>query len=293
MTAVWQLFCFWGKASEFGKVCLNDKRGKGPLMKKISVKLTAAFAAATMGLFAVGCSVAPAPAPADGGNGANAAAPQVPDGGQGNGQGNGNDSGQGNGQGNGSQHHEDEHHGNGNGYGNGQGNGNGQRGDSWDGTDVAQAPTVSDLGNFSATTIDGGTFTVADLASKDITVVNFWSITCPPCVAEMPDLAEIQRELPANVQLITVLLDGQSGVQEAQSILNQAGYRGVTLVPTQDSGDLISAVSDIMYMPTTVLYDSQGVALSEFVGGQMDLEDTIENAVNHQLSLMGKPSIDL
>lgn len=246
-------------------------------MNKISVKLTAAFAAAMMGLFAVGCSVAPAPAPADGGNGANAAAPQAPDGGQGNG--------------NGSQHHEDEHHDNGN--GNGSGNGNGQRGDSWDGTDVAQAPTVSNLGDLSASTIDGGTFTAADLASKDITIVNFWSITCPPCVAEMPDLAEIQRELPANVQLITVLLDGQSGVQEAQSILNQAGYRGVTLVPTQSSGDLISAVSDIMYMPTTVLYDSQGVALSEFVGGQMDLEDTIENAVNHQLSLMGKPAIDL
>jgi len=248
-------------------------------MKKISVKLTAAFAAAMMGLFAVGCSVAPAPATADSGNGGAAAARQVPDGGQGNGGGHGN--------GDGLQHHRDEHHGNGN------GNGNGQRGDSWDGTDVAEAPTVSNLGNFSASTIDGGTFTAADLASKDITVVNFWSITCPPCVAEMPDLAEIQRELPANVQLITVLLDGQSGVQEAQSILNKAGYRGVTLVPTQDSGDLISAVSDIMYMPTTVLYDSQGVALSEFVGGQMDLDDAIENAVNHQLSIMGKPAIDL
>ena len=48
-----------------------------------------------------------------------------------------------------------------------------------------------------------------------------------------------------------------------------------------------------MYMPTTVLYDSQGVALSEFIGGQADLEDTIENAVNHQLSIMGKPAIDL
>ncbi|TJW10306.1 TlpA family protein disulfide reductase [Parvibacter caecicola] len=259
-------------------------------MKKISAKLTAAFAAATMGLFAVGCSVAPAPTPVDSGNGANATAPQAPDGsngnGQGGGQGNGNSNGQGqgNGQGNGWQHHEDEHHGNG--YGNGGGNG-------WEGTDVAQAPTVSNLGDFSAATIDGGTFAAADLASKDITIVNFWSTTCPPCVAEMPDLAEIQRELPANVQLITVLLDGQSGVQEAQSILGQAGYRGVTLVPTQDSGDLVSAVSDIMYMPTTVLYDSQGVALSEFVGGQMDLEDTIENAVNHQLSLMNKPVIDL
>ena len=121
--------------------------------------------------------------------------------------------------------------GQGQGKGNGNGQGNGKVEGNWKGTDVAEAPTVSDLGNFTASTIDGGTFSAADLADKDITIVNFWSTTCPPCRAEMPDLAEIQQELPANVQLITVLLDGQSGVQEAQSILTQAGYRGITLVP--------------------------------------------------------------
>lgn len=239
-------------------------------MKKILVKVTAVSAALAIGLFAVGCAAPNAAAP---GNGSAASGQEQ---GQGNNNGNGQGGSANGGQGNGS-----------NGQGNGKVEGN------WNGADVAEAATVSDLGNFTASTIDGGTFSAADLANKDITIVNFWSTTCPPCRAEMPDLAEIQQELPANVQLITVLLDGQSGVQEAQSILTQAGYRGVTLVPDGNSGDLIAAVSDIMYMPTTVLYDSQGVALSEFIGGQADLEDTIENAVNHQLSIMGKPAIDL
>lgn len=271
-------------------------------MRKLMAKATAAVAVVAIGLFAVGCA---APAPNGVGNGAgqaqeqgsgqnNGGSAQGQGKGNGNGQGNGGGYGQGqgngggNGQGNG--HHPDAHHNNGQGQGNGNGSGNGN---GWDGNDVAEAPTVSNLGDFSAATIDGGTFSAADLAGKDITIVNFWSITCPPCVAEMPDLAEIQRELPANVQLITVLLDGQSGVQEAQSILGKADYQGITLVPGANDGDLIAAVSDIMYMPTTVLYDAQGNALSEFVGAQADLEDTIENAVNHQLSIMGKPAIDL
>lgn len=244
-------------------------------MKKILVKATAVSAALAIGLFAAGCAAPNAAAPDNGG------APSGQEQGQGNGNGQGGSNG---GQNNGA---------NGQGKGQGNGQGNGKVEDNWNGNDVAEAPTVSDLGSFTASTIDGGTFSASDLANKDITIVNFWSTTCPPCVAEMPDLAEIQRELPANVQLITVLLDGQSGVQEAQSILNQAGYRGVTLVSDGNSSDLIAAVSDIMYMPTTVLYDSQGVALSEFIGGQSDLEDTIENAVNHQLSIMGKSSIDL
>lgn len=269
-------------------------------MRKLMAKATAAVAVVAIGLFAVGCA---APAPNGVGNGAgqaqeqgsgqnNGGSAQGQGKGNGNGQGNGGGYGQGqgngggNGQGNG--HHPDAHHNNGQGNGNGGGNGNG-----WGGNDVAEAPTVSNLGDFSAATIGGGTFSAADLAGKDITIVNFWSITCPPCVAEMPDLAEIQRELPANVQLITVLLDGQSGVQEAKSVLGKADYQGITLVPSANDGDLIAAVSDIMYMPTTVLYDAQGNALSEFVGAQADLEDTIENAVNHQLSIMGKPAIDL
>lgn len=249
-------------------------------MRKIFVKATVISAALVIGLFAAGCAAPNASAP---GNGSAASGQEQ---GQGNNSGNGRGGSADGEQGNGS-------NGQGQGKGNGNGQGNGKVEGNWKGTDVAEAPTVSDLGNFTAPTIDGGTFSAADLADKDITIVNFWSTTCPPCRAEMPDLAEIQQELPANVQLISVLLDGQSGVQEAQSILTQAGYRGVTLVPDGNSGDLIAAVSDIMYMPTTVLYDSQGAALSEFIGGQADLEDTIENAVNHQLSIMGKPAIDL
>ena len=37
--------------------------------------------------------------------------------------------------------------------------------------------------------------------AKDVTVINFWALSCGPCIVEMPDLAEFAGALPDNVQL--------------------------------------------------------------------------------------------
>lgn len=36
------------------------------------------------------------------------------------------------------------------------------------------------LGSFQAVTLDGGTFTQADIAGKDVTIINFWGPSAPP-----------------------------------------------------------------------------------------------------------------
>ena len=60
----------------------------------------------------------------------------------------------------------------------------------------AELPTVQGgLQSFSATALDGSSFTQDDIAAKDITMINFWSLTCRPCIAEMPDLAAFAKGL--------------------------------------------------------------------------------------------------
>lgn len=56
------------------------------------------------------------------------------------------------------------------------------------------------LKSFEAKTLDGNTFTQDDLAKKDVTVMNFWSTMCGPCVEEMPDIARFAKSLPENVR---------------------------------------------------------------------------------------------
>lgn len=159
-------------------------------------------------------------------------------------------------------------------------------------TSPADSAGYGSLAQFSATTLDGGTFTQADLATKDVTLVNYWSTTCGPCIREMPDIAALQQELPDNVQLITVCLDGELAADEARSILESAHYEGTTLVDW--SGDMTPVAQRIMYVPTSITYGPDGEELGEAViGGQTDLESAFVGAINVALAQAGKDPIAL
>lgn len=43
------------------------------------------------------------------------------------------------------------------------------------------------------TTVDGGKFVLADQRGKWV-VVNYWATWCPPCLKEMPELGELDRD---------------------------------------------------------------------------------------------------
>ena len=126
------------------------------------------------------------------------------------------------------------------------------------------------LRDFEAQTLDGATFTQDDLAGYDLTIVNFWGVTCGPCIDEMPDIAEYAASLPDNIQLVTVCIDAQVDPEYAREVLADAGFQGVTLV--SGDGDYASCMRNLRYTPTTVVLDSQGNQLTEpLIGSPIDL----------------------
>lgn len=154
------------------------------------------------------------------------------------------------------------------------------------------AAALGSLASFSAGTLDGGTFTQEDIAAKDVTVLNFWALTCPPCIAEMPEIADFEKALPDNVAMLTVCLDGYGNEDSVKEVLENAGFEGVTLI-TGD-GDLLDLANNLMYTPTTVLADSQGALVGEaIIGGQADLSAAYLEAVNQALEAGGKDAISL
>lgn len=53
--------------------------------------------------------------------------------------------------------------------------------------------------------LGGGQHRFADYAGKKLTLVKFWATSCPPCVAEMPDLQRAYEELaPQGLQIIAI-----------------------------------------------------------------------------------------
>lgn len=133
-------------------------------------------------------------------------------------------------------------------------------------------------GELYAKTLDGKTFTQADIAEKDLTIINFWGTYCMPCLAEMPDLAAYEKELPDNVQLITICVDAQGNEKSAKKILESAGYEGITLVSGNEKFEEMCDYA--MVIPLTIFVDSEGnQAWDEIVGAQEDLKKTYDEMV--------------
>ena len=144
---------------------------------------------------------------------------------------------------------------------------------------------------FSAATLDGGSFSPEDIAARDVTVINFWALSCAPCIAEMPDLAAFAAALPENVGVATVCLDGYGDQETALEVLEGTDLVSTTVI--SGNGDLASLCSALVYTPTTVLVDGEGTLMEVIVGGQADLSGTYLTAVNKVLAASGKAEISL
>lgn len=153
-------------------------------------------------------------------------------------------------------------------------------------------PQFSSLNEFQALALDGSTITQDDFADKDITVINFWALSCGPCLAEMPDLAALEKALPDNIQLMTVCLDGNGNEEYVEYVLDQTGFEGTTLLA--GDGDLLVLCQELQYTPTTVLVDSEGNTVGEaIVGGKENLAQFYTACINSALTDMGKDEISI
>lgn len=157
---------------------------------------------------------------------------------------------------------------------------------------VAEQGALPGLNRFTAVTLDGGEFTEADLAEADLTVVNIWSTTCPPCIEEMPALGAFGKALPENVRLVAICLDAYLAQDEVKAFLEESGFEETTLIG--GDGDLTTLVSQLMYTPTTLFLDSEGNPAAEpLIGSPADVEGTYLACVNAALAALGKPEIAL
>jgi thiol-disulfide isomerase/thioredoxin len=150
----------------------------------------------------------------------------------------------------------------------------------------------SDLTSFEAKTADGKTFTQKDFAKADVTLVNFWSIGCGACMDEMPQLAQLQKTLPSNVQVITVCTDEYATAEEVAATVKEAGFTGTTLV--SGSGDMTTLINEMMYVPTTIAFDSTGkVVGTPIIGEPENVASEFTQLINEGLKQVGKDTINV
>lgn len=157
-------------------------------------------------------------------------------------------------------------------------------------TVTASAEESGALKDFTAETLDGSEFSPETLAAADLTVLNIWQTTCPPCIREMPELAELEKELPERVRFVTWCLDGAYAEEETRSILADAGFEGTTIIAA--NGDLMTFLQTVQYTPTTVFIDSEGNLIGEPVIGAFQKPKVMyAQKINEMLRALGKQEL--
>lgn len=112
------------------------------------------------------------------------------------------------------------------------------------------------LTKMKAKDMNGNIVTSDIFKNYDITAVNIWTTWCSPCVEEMPELAKLYKDLPANANFISVCMDGKEEQEKARKILEKSKAEFVTV-----SGDekLREGVfGSVVSFPTTIFINKEG-----------------------------------
>lgn len=121
---------------------------------------------------------------------------------------------------------------------------------------------------------DGSRVDVARAVAGRTTVLNLWAYWCGPCADELPAMAEYQRRMGDDVQVITVHQDEN----ETAGLLRLAEL-GVHLPTLQDGRRLIAAALRVPnVMPATVVLRADG-SVAEVLPRSFTTADEIANAV--------------
>ena len=130
--------------------------------------------------------------------------------------------------------------------------------------------TVADEGtvvDFDTTDLDGNPVSMSDIfAQHDVTMINIWATWCGPCVNEMPELANLNRELAdKNCAIVGILSDetDEATLADAKEILENAGADFTVVIAPENLGDIVP----FQAYPTSYFIDSQGRVIGDPIVG--------------------------
>ena len=94
--------------------------------------------------------------------------------------------------------------------------------------------------------------TISQLKNK-VVLLDFWYMSCPPCLRAIPDLIKLQEEFKDNLVII-----GINDKNPQEQIAEYLKYKKANYLSTYKTGNDISKNLTIQAFPTTILFDRQG-----------------------------------
>ena len=141
---------------------------------------------------------------------------------------------------------------------------------------------ATDLSNIQTMDIDGKEFSGKDFSDYDLTMVNVFATWCSPCVQEIPNLAEIQKEMKGKgVNIVGVVTDtvdqtgeNQEALEKAKLIRERSKAEYPFLIP--DKSNFNGRLSGIQAFPETFFVDKKGQIVGETYSGSHNKKAWLE-----------------
>ncbi|MEW6141742.1 MAG: TlpA disulfide reductase family protein [Chloroflexota bacterium] len=117
--------------------------------------------------------------------------------------------------------------------------------------------------DFTLTDVNGAQVKLSSLRGKPV-MLNFWSISCPPCRYEMPEIEAAYQKYRGQAAFI-----GITPADSAADVREFVRARGYSWTFVADPTSEVSLAYQVMYFPTTYFIDADGKVSSAIVGGPL------------------------
>lgn len=140
-------------------------------------------------------------------------------------------------------------------------------------------PPGKNVGNLGWTLFDGEAQKLDDYKGK-VVVLDFWATYCPPCLEEVPHLAELQNKY-ANLKIIGLNVGGEEDKPKVPSFAERFKINYVLAVPEDELTSVLLGNDNAI--PQTVIFDRSGNPIKRFVGFDEIIKAELDEAVEQVL----------
>lgn len=110
--------------------------------------------------------------------------------------------------------------------------------------------------SLSLTDLDGNRVNLADMKGKVI-FLNFWATWCPPCIAELPGIEKLQKDM-ASDDVVFVLVNTDMEKEKMDAFLKRKEYNDLPVYRPYPSTHRIPESYRMGAIPTTIVIDKSG-----------------------------------
>lgn len=139
---------------------------------------------------------------------------------------------------------------------------------------------------FSLTTSEGEYLSLDELRGK-VVLLDFWGTWCPPCVAAVPALRDLNKKYAKDSSFMMI---GISSDGDANKWRDFTAREKMVWPQYLDAERKVQRAFGVRGFPTYIVLDAEGVIRYRATGMSFDKEAALEEAIRKQMKLIAKPT---